>query len=125
MTAPPPPAKGEDSNLGRRIVVGAGWMVAMRWIDRAVGIASIAVLARLLLPEHFGIVGYAMLVISLLELMSGMSIDDALIREREADRAYYSAAWTMNVLRGLVLGGLLLVLARPAATFFHEPALEA
>jgi len=125
MTAPPPPAKGEDSNLGRRIVVGAGWMVAMRWIDRAVGLASVAVLARLLLPEHFGIVGYAMLVISLLELVSGMSIDDALIREREADRDYYSAAWTMNVLRGIVLAVLLLALARPAAEFFHDGAVEA
>ena len=39
----------------------------------SIGLASIAVLARLLLPEHFGIVGYAMLVIALLELVSGIS----------------------------------------------------
>ncbi len=125
MTAPRQPARSEDSSLGRRIAVGAGWMVAMRWTDRLIGLASIAVLARVLLPEHFGIVGYAMLVIALLDLVSGMSVDDALIRERDADGAYYSAAWTMNVIRGMALGILMLALARPAAEFFREPALDA
>ena len=125
MTDPRPTTPGDDTNFGRSMAVGAGWMVAMRWVHRLIGLASIAFLARLLLPEDFGIVGYAMLVIALLELLSGMSIDDALIRERDADAGYYSAAWTMNVLRGVVLAVLLLALARPAAEFFHEDALEA
>jgi O-antigen/teichoic acid export membrane protein len=111
--------------IGHRVAVGAGWMVALRWIDRLIGVASIAILARLLLPEDFGLVGYAMLVAGLLELVSGTATDAALIRERDADPAFYEAAWTMNVVRGIVLGALMLALARPAADYFRVPDLEA
>jgi PST family polysaccharide transporter len=118
-------ANTEGPSLGHRVVVGAGWMVALRWIDRLIGLVSVAILARLLLPEHFGIVGYAMLVVGMLELFGGIATEAALIREHEADDAYYSAAWTMNVLKGVLFGALTIALAHPAAGYFREPALAA
>ena len=111
--------------IGRRIAIGAGWMVALRWTDRLIGAVSIAILARLLLPEDFGLLGYAMLVIGLLDLLSTTSTESALIRERDADAGFYDAAWTMNVIRGAVIGAAILALARPAATYFRTPELEA
>ena len=125
MTGLPQTASAEPQDIGHRIAIGAGWMVALRWIDRLIGLASIAFLARLLLPEHFGLVGYAMLVIGLLELVSATGTDSALIREREPDASFYDAAWTMNVIRGIVLGTSMLALARPAADYFRAPELEA
>jgi PST family polysaccharide transporter len=98
-------------------------MVGFRWIDRLIGLASIAFLARLLSPADFGIVGYAMLVIGLLELFTGLSTDAELIRHQLADRAYYNAAWTMNIIRGVAIGGLMLALTQPAVIFFGEPRL--
>lgn len=118
-----PDQAGGGQSLERRVAVGAGWMVALRWTDRLVGMVSIAILARLLLPEQFGIVGYAMLVVGLLELFGGIATEAALIRNHAADESYYSAAWTMNVLKGLLFGALTLLLARPAAAYFDEPAL--
>ncbi len=109
--------------LGSRVAAAAGWMVAFRWIDRIVGLASVAILARILSPDDFGIVGYATLVIAVLELFTGIATDVELIRHRHADAAYYSAAWTMNILRGLALGALMLALVQPAAEFFREPKL--
>lgn len=116
---------GGGASLERRVVVGAGWMVALRWSDRLVGMISIALLARLLLPEQFGIVGYAMLVVGLLDLFGGLATEAALIRDHAADASYYSAAWTMNMLKGLLFGALTLALAHPAADYFGEPALAA
>lgn len=98
-------------------------MVAFRWIDRLIGLASIAVLARLLSPADFGIVGYAMLIFGLLGLFTGISTDVELIRHKHADSSYYSAAWTMNILRGLVVAVLMIALALPAAGYFREPQL--
>ncbi len=118
-------SSAESPSLERRVVVGAGWMVALRWTDRLIGVVSIAILARLLLPEHFGLVGYAMLVVGMLELFGGIATEAALIREHEADAAYYSAAWTMNVLKGFLFGALTIALANPAAEYFREPALVA
>jgi lipopolysaccharide exporter len=39
------------SDLGRSMAAGAGWMVLLRLADRAIGMVSLAILARLLLPE--------------------------------------------------------------------------
>ncbi len=113
------------SSLGHRVASAAGWMVALRWIDRLIGIASIAILARVLLPEDFGIVGYATLVIGILELFTGLSTDAELIRQQDAERGYYDAAWSMNILRGLAIGSLMIALAGAAADFFREPRLGA
>ena len=51
-------------SLGRRITTAAAWTVAFRWLDRLVGLLSLAILARFLSPDDFGI-GYVMLVIGL------------------------------------------------------------
>ena len=88
-----------------------------------IGLVSIAVLARLLTPADFGVVGYALLVIGLLELFTEVSTDVELIRNKLTDHSYYSAAWTMNVLRGLAIGILMVALTLPAAGYFHEDAL--
>ena len=114
---------GRDGGLGRRVATGAGWMVGFRWVDRAIGLCSVAILARLLVPEDFGIAGYAMLVIGLLELFTDLSTDSALIRNQRAAAADYNIAWTLNALRGVALALVLVALAAPAAVFFHEPRL--
>jgi len=124
MTARPD-TELNGADIGRRVTAGAGWMVAFRTLDRVVGLASVAILARVLSPEDFGIVGYATLVAGILELFAGIATDVELIRHRHADDAYYSAAWTMNVLRGLAIGALMLALVAPATAFFREPRLAA
>jgi O-antigen/teichoic acid export membrane protein len=98
-------------------------MVAFRWVDRLIGLVSIAILARLLRPDDFGIVAYAMLFIGLLELFAATSTDTELIRHKAADSAYLNAAWTINILRGLALAALMLAFAQTVADFFHEPRL--
>jgi lipopolysaccharide exporter len=125
MTVPGSPNGDRRESLGRRVTTAAAWMVAFRWIDRLVGLLSVAVLARLLSPDDFGIVGYAMLVIGFLELVSATSTDAELIRHGHADRSYFNAAWTMNCLRGFALTALMLALVQPASEFFHEPRLSA
>ena len=111
------------STLATRVTAAAAWMIAFRWLDRLIGVASLAVLARLLLPEDFGIVGYAILVTGLLDLFTGLATDAELIRHPLADRDYFNAAWTMNVLRGLAIGVLMIALIEPAQRFFDESRL--
>lgn len=113
----------EDVN--RRIAIGAGWMVLLRWTDRAIGLVSIAILARLLTPEDFGLMGYAMLFMAILELFFLFGLETALIRDQEATRESYNTAWTLQILKGLVLSVLLVASARAVATFFEEPSIVA
>lgn len=110
--------------LAARVSAGAAWMIALRVADQLIGILSLAVLARLLLPADFGLVNYAMIALGLLELLSNFGVEVALIRDGEASRKHFDTAWTIGVIKGVTLCATLLLLAHPVAIFFDAPALE-
>ena len=103
-------------SLGQQVATGAAWMVLLRVVDRLVGIISVSVLARLLLPEHFGVVALASSLVGLIEAMSDFGIDLALIRAQQPDRRLYDTAWTIRILRAVALGLVLVTVARPVAS---------
>jgi O-antigen/teichoic acid export membrane protein len=111
--------------LGRHLLVGAGWMISARFADRAIGLASTAILARLLLPQDFGLVALAVSLIGILDMVSEFSVELVLIQNQDADHRHYDTAWTLNILKGIVLAVVLLLLAVPAAQFFREPRVTA
>jgi O-antigen/teichoic acid export membrane protein len=107
------------------MAVGAGWMLCLRFADRFLGLVNTVILARLLVPGDFGLVALATALIAMLEMMGELSVEAALIRDQHAQRREYDTAWTMNVIKGLLLGGALALLAVPASRFFSEGRLEA
>jgi O-antigen/teichoic acid export membrane protein len=100
-------------------------MVTMRFIDRTIGFVSTLILARLLTPGDFGVVGMAMTVVAFLELMGAFGFDVAIIQRQDATRAHYDTAWTMSVIWGLSAAVGLALLSHPAAEFYREPRLQA
>ena len=51
---------------GGKVARGAAWMLVARLTDRAIGLASTVILARLLSPADFGLVAMAMAVTGLI-----------------------------------------------------------
>lgn len=113
----------DQPNLGRRMAKGAAWMVMLRFAVRSIGLINTFILARLLLPEDFGLVALAMVTITLLDTFSEFGFEMALIRDQKATRAHYDTAWTVAVIKGLLVAGLLFAAAEPIAGFFNEPRL--
>ncbi|WP_405234350.1 lipopolysaccharide biosynthesis protein [Lentisalinibacter salinarum] len=110
-------------SIGRRIASGAFWTVGMRLSIRALGVISGIILARLLVPEDFGIVAKASMIASFLELITTFGLEVALIQNQRAVAGHYNTVWTIHAIRGLFIALLLVAFAGPAASFFHEPAL--
>lgn len=107
----------------RKVAAGAAWTIAMRLMVRGLGFISTLILARLLLPHDFGIIAKAALIYELLELATSMGLQSALISNAAAGRSHYDTAWTLHVVRGLLLATLLTAMAVPVAGFFKEPDL--
>lgn len=109
--------------MRREMARGAAWMVLFRMFDRAVGVLSTLLLARLLVPADFGLVAMALSVIAIIELATAFSFEVALIQKEHPERGHYDTAWTLNIL--IALGGALLTaaLAYPTAQFYAEPRL--
>src|SRR5438874_24851 len=100
-------------------------MVAFKFLDRGIGLASTVVLARLLAPSDFGLIAMAMMLIAALQLLFFFSFDVHLIQKADAGRAEFDTVWTCNVLFGIVVAIALAALAHFMAGFYHEPRLEA
>jgi O-antigen/teichoic acid export membrane protein len=104
---------------------GAAWMVLMRLVIRAAGLVNMVILARLLVPEDFGLIAMAMLVVGAIDIVSEFNFDVVLIKKQAASRADYDTAWTLSIIRGAVVCLLLIAVADPAAELFDEPRLAA
>lgn len=110
-------------SLNRRMVIGVGWMVLLRWCLRGIGVVSTIILARLLTPSDFGIVAMAMSVIAAFDLMTEFSFDLALIQNQSAGKDHYDTAWTFNLLFVLSAAIFILLVSAQAGRFFDEPRL--
>lgn len=96
----------------RRFARGAAWLYGARWVERLVDFLSVVVLARILAPDDFGLVAIAASVVRIIEGLSALDINKALIRHRDDHRSLYDTAWTLSVLRGLLVAGLMLVITQ-------------
>lgn len=112
-------------SVNTRVVEGAAWMVLFRVIDRSIGLVSMVILARLLLPADFGLVALAGSLIAILEVLGAVGLDMALIQNAQARREHYDSAWTFHVLFGLITGALVLAAAPAVAAFYGDPRLIA
>jgi O-antigen/teichoic acid export membrane protein len=117
------PARAEASqpSLGRQVALGSAFMVGGRMAVRLIGVVSTLILARLLLPEDFGLIGLAAAAIAIAEVLTTTSVGMAVVRRPVVDRAIYDSAWTINLLRCLLLAGLLAATAEWQAGLLGDP----
>jgi PST family polysaccharide transporter len=105
------------------MATGAAWLVLFKLTERSIGFVSTLILARLLVPDDFGLVAMATSILAALDLLGAFSFDLALIQNQNAARYHYDTAWTFAVLFGILKAAVLCTLAMPAASFFGEARL--
>lgn len=102
------------------VITGFSWSAATRWLNRAITLAKVAVLARLLTPGDLGTFAVCTLALALLELVTETWINVFLITKQETISPYIDTAWVISIVRGVIISLLILVAARPLALFFNN-----
>jgi PST family polysaccharide transporter len=106
--------------MSRIAVRSVVWQGASFLLGRGFNLAATVVLARLLTPHDFGVVGLALVFITFAEYVSDLGVAQALVYfetgQRERDNALL-----LSLLSGLVLAGVALLAAPLIARFFHHP----
>ena len=100
---------------------GAFLSVAMRWTDRLLGTLSTVILARLLIPEDFGLVAMAMVAVGFFDVLLDLGVGAALIQHDHAGREEFSTAWTLRLAQCVVTALLLVALAPVVADYYDDP----
>jgi len=96
------------------------WVFTLRIISRGLGFLRTIILARMLSPDDFGLLGIAMLYIAALESFSKTGFDTALIQKKDDIRSYLDTAWTISVIRGILIFVILFLSAPAIAAFFNS-----
>lgn len=99
------------------------WTVAAVAVRYILKLAGNLTLARLLAPEAFGQMAIVLALVSGIEAITDVGTKPALIRSHRNDDAWLDTAWTMGLIRGLVVAALILCAAIPAARFFRNDEL--
>ena len=112
-----------SSNIASKAVGAGAWTVGTRLIAKLIDLAMLLCLARFLGPAEFGLVATAMAVVFIVEALFELPMAAALIRLPALTPAMLHTAFTLSLLRGIVIAVLLLALAWPLAAFNDEPRL--
>jgi len=94
-------------------------------VQQGVRLASNLILTRILLPEAFALVALCNIVIIGCEMMSDVGIRASILRHPDATKPnFYKTAWTLQTIRGVLLGLIVLLLAIPMSKFYDAPELK-
>jgi O-antigen/teichoic acid export membrane protein len=113
--------KSTEGTLSQRVARGGFWVFFLRIINRGFSFVRLIILARILSPDDFGLMGIALLTMSTLETFSQTGFQQALIQKKEDIKSYLDSAWTVLILRGFILFIILYFIAPYAAIFFDAP----
>jgi O-antigen/teichoic acid export membrane protein len=106
----------------RTILAGLGWSAVMAYANRALGLATTLILAKVLSPQDFGLVALASMLIEALRVFKDAGLSEALIQHKNTDAQTIDTAHSMLVGFHVALFLLAVILAPLAAGFYNNPA---
>ena len=109
----------------QRTVKSGVWVTATKVSERLLQVLMLIILARLLSPRDFGLLGIALVTLSATRSLTEIGLDAALIQQVEHNvDSYLDTTWCLEAARGLLIFCVLYLLAPYIAAFFSEPDAE-
>ena len=109
--------------LDRALLHGVAWTAAAKWASQALTWVSWLIVARLLTPEDYGLVGMAAIYLGLITLLSEFGLGAAVLAVRELSVEQLNQLNGLAVLLGLASLLASCIVAIPLGRFFHAPQL--
>lgn len=121
---PPDPALATTTrNLDNVLVRGVAWTAAVKWLTQALTWGITVIVARLLAPSDYGLVGMATIYVTLFTLFSEFGIGTAVVTLQDLTEGQVSQLNTLSVLLGLLGFMVSAAAAIPLGQFFRAPNL--
>lgn len=112
-----------EESLESKTVKGMGWSALENVTRMGVTFVVSIILARLLSPEEYGLIGILTIFIAVFNAIADSGFTNALIRKQDATDTDYSTVFYTNLVLSVVLAAVLFFCAKPISTFFERPEL--
>ncbi len=113
----------QETSLKDKTVSGVGWSAADAFLGQGVSFIIGLILARLLSPEEYGLIGIVMIFTTVLMGVVDSGFSNALIRKEVVSKEDYSTLFFLNLLMSGLMYIILYVSAPWIAIFFERPQL--
>ncbi len=110
-------------DLKESVIRGGFAKVCSQAVSLSLRVGSLMVLARLLDPRDFGLVGMVAAFTGVLNLFRDFGLSSATVQRRDVTDQQISTLFWINVLVGAVLALLLMAMSPLVVRFYHEPHL--
>ena len=115
----------QQESLKNKTIKGVGWSAADAFLGQGVTFIVGLVLARLLSPDEYGLIGICLIFTTVLNGIVDSGFSNALIRKKEVTDEDYNTMFTTNMAISIVLYVLLFISAPLVSDFFHRIELTA
>ena len=115
-----------ESSLGTlksKVIQGSVWMMFLNVSSRLLQIVKLIVLAKILSPSVFGLMGAALLTLTVFRKMTSFGIDSSLIQNKQDISEHLDTAWSIKLIRSGLLAGSVFLLSDHIETLFSYPHL--
>lgn len=102
---------------------GISWSAGSQVIRLVINLAITSVLARLLLPEDYGLIGMITVATGFLLVLKDFGFGAALVQKKVVEDIEYVSVFWLNVLMGIILAFIVFFSAPLIASFYNEPQL--
>lgn len=118
-----PGGPGGLGGLGGIAARGVAWSAAQTLGARLLSIATFVVLARLLGPRSFGLVGFASVAVAFFSIFVQQGFGQALVQAPVVEKRHLDTAFWVSICFGALLSLSVTALSWPLAHVFHLPQL--
>ncbi|MFI4855383.1 MAG: oligosaccharide flippase family protein [Phycisphaerales bacterium JB065] len=109
-------------SLGARVITGLLWQMASRGGDKLLRMGTNVLLARVLVPEDFGLMQAAFLALGAIECAAFLASDQAIVHyDRGADRSFLNTVFWIAAIRGAIIAVLVAASSPLIAAYFEYP----
>jgi O-antigen/teichoic acid export membrane protein len=113
-------SQGVDDGLKKRSIQGGAFAMTAEGCDFVLRVASIVVLARLLVPEYFGLISMVTVVTSIAERFKDLGLTTATVQRKEITHEQVSTLFWVNSGVGLAMMLIVAAFAYPIALFYND-----
>ncbi len=113
-----------DAKLRNKTTFGIFWSFSERISRYGINFVIQIILARLLLPEDFGIIGMITIFIAVSQSIMDSGFGNALIREKNNSQEDYSTVFFFNLIASIILYIVLFFSSNLIANFYSEPKIS-
>ena len=106
-----------------RILTGFSWHSLFKFSSALIKLGKIAILARLLTPNDFGLFSLTTIALGLTEAFTETGINTTIVQSRQSVSYFLNTAWIISIIRGLLIAVIMMILGLLLTSYYQEPQL--